>query len=287
MKKIFSFILLLALFSVSAFAQVEVRVKATASTAPDDGFIPPDGNDVVLFSFTEPVKIIVDISEVPNLAGAGELFIWGFLNGCCGAPTNGEFCGSPNSSRMVQEGPNLFSFTIPSVRDYMQTGFKQARDAAVSRGRNPDETRFGFLVKLRDGCNGGQSGDMNIAFTGPVYVKQKYELFPFNYSQGDVITVVYNQDLEDEAGMQSTSDVYLYARATLAGGGTREVSGITPELKLNSETSDRFTISFIPKEFFGLNEGEQINNITVEIRSAIAGVGSGEGIVGSVFTLRE
>lgn len=286
MKKIFSLILLLTLFSINAFSQVEVKVKATSSTAADDGYIPPDGNDVVLFSFTEPVKIIVDVSEVPALTGASELFIWGFLNGCCGAPTNGDFCDSPNTSQMTQEGPNLWSFTFTSVRDYMQVGFSQAREAAVSRGRNPDETRFGFLVKLRNGCNGGQSGDMNIAFTGPVYVKQKYESFPFNFSQTDVTTVIYNQDLEDVAEMQNLSDLYLYARATLVGGGTKEKSGTTPDLKLNSEGDSRYTLSFIPKDFFELTDSEQIENITIEIRGASEGVGGGERILGKLFTLK-
>jgi hypothetical protein len=290
MKKLI-LLIVLSLFSFQiGYSQKVIKIKATASTGAEDGFVSADGVDVPSFSFTEPIKLVVDISSVPNLAtrdNTEPMFIWGFINGCCGAPANGgDFCNSTDAGLMTKEADNVWSYTITSVRDYLQITYKQARDGAIARGRPENQTRFGFLVKARNGCGGFQTGDINVEFTGPVYVKQKYELFPFNYSQNDVVTVVYNQDIETVTAMQSLTDLYIYAKADIVGGAPKEKTGTTAEFKLKSEGNKRYSISLLPTTFFGLNPNEQIERITVEIRGATPGTAGGQRVIGKIFTLK-
>jgi hypothetical protein len=172
---------------------------------------------------------------------------------------------------MTKESANVWSIILPSVKSYMGVGFKTAKDAAVAQGRPSDQTRFGFLVKRDNGCGGFQSNDMDIPFTGPVYIKTKFEQFPANVAQTDVVTLTYNQDLETNTVMKSQAEVYLYATAELVGGGLLEPIapaevGNTASLKLIKNAS-QYTISFIPSAFFSLQAGQQIDKINVLIRS--------------------
>ena len=264
MKKI---ALLLVILTLAVTAQAQVVVEVAAKPQGNNEFI----SNVPSFSFTEPIKLVVDVSGVPNLVGVEPIYIWGFIPGCCGAPTNGDFCNSNESSVMTKEGPNLWSIIIPSVKSYMGVGYKQARDAAVAAGRPADQTRFGFLVKRDDGCGGFQSNDIEIPFTGPVYIKTEFETFPLNAADRDLVTLIYNQDLEDDETMAGVTEVYVYAVAQLVGGGS--VEPFTPE-QVGAETSLRmtkngaqYTFSFIPRDFFDVADDALIERVDVLIRS--------------------
>jgi Domain of unknown function (DUF4961) len=264
MKKLISFIFF-ALVLTKANAQVVVNVQAKPQGPAE--FI----SSVPSFSFTEPIKLVVDVSGVPNLVGVEPIYLWGFIQGCCGAPTNGDFCDSNEASRMTKESSNVWSIIIPSVKSYMGVGFKTAKDAAIAQGRPSDQTRFGFLVKRDNGCGGFQSNDMSIPFTGPVYIKTEFEQFPANAAQTDVITLTYNQDLENDATMKNQTEVYLYATADLMVGGSIEPFtpaevGNTASLKFVKNGS-QYTISIIPDKFFDLQAGQQIDKINILIRS--------------------
>jgi len=263
MKNIFVFVLFISALT-TATAQIVVNVKAKA--ANNDDFI----SSVPSFSFTQSIKLVVDVSGVPNLVGIEPIYLWGFIQGCCGAPTNGDFCNS-QSGVMTKESANVWSIVLPSVKAYMGVGFKQAKDAAISQGRPGDQTRFGFLVKRANGCSGGQSNDMAIPFTGPVYVKTEFETFPLNTGEKDVVTITYNQELETDAVMKTQAEVYLYATADLVGGGNVEPFtpvqvATTASLKL-AKNGSKNTISFIPAKFFTIPAGKQIDKINVLLRS--------------------
>lgn len=261
-----TYILLFSLFILgSASAQVVINIKPKPQGPAE--FI----SNVPSFSFSEPFKLVVDVSGVPNLNNVEPIYIWGFIQGCCGAPTNGDFCNSNEASVLTKEGPNLWSIVIPSVKSYMGVGYKQARDAAIAAGRTGDQTRFGFLFKADNGCGGFQTNDLEIPFTGPVYVKEVFETFPLNSAETDVVTLKYNQDLETNATMKSQAEVYLYATATLTDGTTLEpftpqVVGNTASLKL-TKTGNQHAISIIPRRFFTVPAGKQIERINVLIRS--------------------
>jgi hypothetical protein len=264
MKYILATLIVVGLCSYRATSQVVVSVVAKPQGSNE--FI----SNVPSFGFSEPFKLVVDVSGVPNLSGIEPLYLWSFL-GAINAPANGDFCNSNEASIMTKEGANLWSINIPSIKSYMAVGYKQAKDIAVSQGRPADQTRFGFLIKRDDGCSGGQSNDITIPFTGPVYIKEEFEFFPLNSSAKDVVTLIYNQELEDNTSMKAQSEVYLYAIANLAGGGILEPVapsevGNTASLKL-TKSGTQHTISIIPNDFFEVPADKQISSINVLLRS--------------------
>lgn len=276
MKYIISTITLLIIASFQVIGQVVVNATAKPQAA---------GTSVVTnapdFGFTEPFKLVVDVSGVPSLAGVEPIYLWGFVEGCCGAPANGgDFCNSTDAGLMTKESTNVWSYTFTSIKSYMAIGYKQAKDAAVNQGRTADKTQFGFLVKADNGCGGFQSANIEVPFSGPVYIKEEFEVFPLNSSEKDVVTIIYNQDLENDVTMKAVSEVYLYATAELVGGGTIEPFTpaeveTTASLKL-AKSGSQYTISMIPSEFFETPMNKQIERINVLLRSkSDAGVNFG------------
>ncbi len=261
------------LLTVSAFAQPVVNLKAKPNGASE--FV---SGGVPSFSFSEPIKLVIDVSGVPSLVGVEPIYLWGFIEGCCGSPlnsTNDQFSNSSDAAIMVKVSPNVWSYVIPSVKSYISTGFKSAKDAAAKAGTSgygPQPvgvTALGFLVKNKNGS--AQSANINIPFTGPIYIKEEFETFPLNSSQTDVVTITYNQDLEDNATMKTQQEVFLYATADLVGGGNLEpfapaVVGNTTSLKL-AKNGNQYTISIIPTSFFVVPAGKQIDKINVLLRS--------------------
>jgi hypothetical protein len=253
--------------TLQTLSQVVVNVQAKPQSAGTSVV-----TDAPSFSFTSPFKLVVDVSGVPTLVGVEPIYLWGFIEGCCGSPKNGgDFCNSTADGLMTKESTNVWSYTFTSVKSYMNVGFKQAKDAAVGQNRAPDKTQFGFLVKADNGCGGFQSANIEVPFTGPVYIKEEFEVFPLNSGQNDVVTLVYNQELEDDATMEAQTEVYLYATADLVGGGSLEPVaqaevGNTASLKL-AKSGTQYTISMIPTDFFEVPTGKQIERVNVSLRS--------------------
>jgi hypothetical protein len=265
MKKI-PFILLLTIFLVPVLhAQKEINVTATTS----NNFV----SSAESFSFTEPITLVVDVSGVPALVGLDAIYIWGFIQKCCDAPNNGAWTNSNEANRMTKVRDNVWSYTMPSVKSFMGASYKQAKDAAKANEREETQTRFGFLVKGKDGSGSPEkkSGDIEVAFTGPVYIKVKFENFPINPAQSDVLTLVYNQDKEDVEAMKGVSEVYLHAIADLVGGGTKEHE---EAVKL-TKNGTRYATTFIPEQFFALMPGQSISRIRVVVSAADEAVNFG------------
>jgi hypothetical protein len=276
MKKI-AFILLLTISLVPVLqAQKEINITATTSATFISG--------AESFSFTEPVTLVVDVSGVPALVGVEPLYIWGFIQGCCSASTNGDWTASNEASRMTKVSDNVWSYSIPSVKAYVGASYKQAKDAAKGNSREETETRFGFLIKAKDGSGSPEkkSGDMEVAFTGPVYIKVKFENFPINPAQNDVLTLVYNQDKEDVEAMKSVTEVYLHATADLTAGGTKTHE---EAVKL-TKNGTRYTITFIPERFFALAPGQTISRIRVTISAADEAVNFGPEKTVNIVTVK-
>lgn len=261
------YIFILFILSISSLAYAQPEVKVSAKPQGPSEFV---GEGVPSFSFTEPFTLIVDVSGVPNLSGVEPIYIWGFIEGCCSSPLNTSFSESQEASRMTKVADNVWSYEFASVKSYMNVSYKAARDAAVSQGRSPEETRFGFLVKAKNGSGGLQSANINIPFTGPIYIKEEFEIFPINSSQKDVITFTYNQDLEDDESMKGEAQVYLYASAVLSTGdiiepvSSEDVSS-TSSLKLTKNGS-AFKISIIPEIFFNLDEDDDLSKLRILIQ---------------------
>ncbi len=282
MKKIIVTTLLFFVFALSAYAQIKV-VNVSAGTGSAAYF----GN-VTSFSFSEPVKLIVDISGVPVLVAEEnanrKIYLWGFIQGCCGSGRNGDWTNSNEANVMTKEATNKWSITLPSVKEFMQASYKQAKDAAVSSNRPANETRFGFLVKGKDGTGDIKSQDMEIPFTGPVFSPSVFTAFPANFAQGDVVTFTFDKNLENNAALKALNEFYIYMEADVKVGANTTVRipvtaanvGNTPSLKMTEAGGTKFTFVGIPSRYFTLAAGETITEIRVVIQSRTdANVNSG------------
>lgn len=264
------------IFTIVSFvnAQVVVPINATSNNS----YI---GN-VPSFSFTESIRLIVDVSGVPILKTEVDankpIYIWGFIQGCCGSPTNGDWGNSSESNRMTQVGTTgadkyKWAIVLPSIKDFVGASYNQAKQAAVSNNRVETATRFGFLVKGKDGNGDIKSGDMEIPFTGPVYVVNEFRTFPANYSQEDVVTVVYDQNLEDNAAMKASTTVFLYVEGDVNGNNVVPVSqanvgtSTTPSMRMTDKGNKIFTYTFVPTRFFNLTGTQRLTKIRYTIRS--------------------
>src|SRR5215212_4546615 len=120
MKKIFSLLFMLAGWSY-LHAQTSGAVVTTIPSS---------------FTAEDQVKIIVDVSNVPNLKDREPLYMWTWEPGDP-APGNGGWDNSNEARKMTKEGPNKWSFTMTPTQYY---------------GKTPAEiTQISFLVKAKDG----------------------------------------------------------------------------------------------------------------------------------------
>lgn len=273
MKKIFFSLLSLLAFTFVAQAQVNIPITAPASNS----FI----GAVPSFSFTEPIRLVVDVSGIPVLKAEVDankpIYIWAFIQGCCGAQ-NGQWDNSNEANRMTQVGAAgadkyKWSFVMPSVKDFIGASYNQAKQAAVANGRSETATRLGFLVKGKNGTGDIKSGDIEIPFVGPVYLPTETRTFPANYSQEDVVTIVYDQNLEDNAAMKASTTVFLYIEGDINGNNTIPVSqanvgtSTTPSMRMIDKGNKTFTYTFVPNRFFTIPAGQRLTKIRYTVRS--------------------
>lgn len=281
MKKIFFSLLSLLAFTFVAQAQIDIPISATSSNA----YVA----NTPSFSFTESIRLIVDVSGVPILKAEVDasrpIYIWAFIQGCCGAQ-NGQWSNSNEANRMTQVGAAgadkyKWSFVMPSVKDFIGASYNQAKQAAAAASaasgtpptRSANDTRLGFLVKGKDGTGDIKSGDMEISFFGPVYLPTETRTFPANYSQEDVVTIVYDQNLEDNAAMKASTTVYLYIEGDINGNNTIPVSqanvgtSTTPSMRMIDKGNKMFTYTFVPNRFFTIPAGQRLTKIRYTVRS--------------------
>lgn len=289
MKKNILFIITIFLLCFSFQVKAQKIVNVSASTGGGSDFYP----NTNALSFTEPVTIVVDISGVPALvaeeAASRSIYLWGFIQGCCGSSRNGDWTSSNEANVMTKVSTNKWSITLPSIKEFMQATFKQAKDAALSANppRTATETRFGFLVKGKDGSGNPEkkSKDMEIGFLGPIFVPSVYSAFPANFAQGDVVTFTFDKNLETNTALKALNEFYIYMEADVKVG-TAPVTvripvaaanvGNTPSLKMTAAGGTKFTFTTIPSRYFTLAAGETITEVRVIIQSRTdANVNSG------------
>ena len=250
----------------------KVIILVAVLTLPAIGFAQTVTTDPEEFSAVEPITIRVNVTGTPldDIDETEDLFIWIFKEGCCGSPTNGDWENSSDTKRMTKVGENTWEFTITSIRDVLEQ----------SPGTIGDE--FGFLVKARsgadrgDGVGGRQTDNINLPVLPPRFVATTFRTFPANFSQGDVVTVFYDQNLDENEETNKLAQIFLYATANLKDNSSgrdfiEPVSpaevGNTESLALKNLGDGKFSLTMIPSKFFGLADGEEIDNITFRLRS--------------------
>jgi len=229
MKKIIS----LLIFTLAAWGFALAQTSgAVVTTIPSS------------FTAEDQVKIIVDVSNVPNLAGKEPLYIWTW-EPSEPAPGNGGWDNSNEARKMVKEGPNKWSWTITPTQFY---------------GKPPAEiTQISFLVKAKNGNGDAKTDDIRLAVAPLVYVPTAFRTFPKIVGQNEVVTFYLDQSLATDLTTQRMSPTH--ARIWLyAGNDSVDVSKTVTLTKVSDKV---FSYTFYPPKLFTIPAGKLITRMRV------------------------
>lgn len=186
------------------------------------------------FTGEDQVKIIVDVSNVPNLAGKAPLYIWTWHPNEP-TPGNGQWDNSNEARRMVQEGPNRWSWTI-TPKD-----FYGVEAASI--------TEIRFLVKAKNASGDLKTDDIIIKVAPLTFVPTDFRTFPRIVSVNDVVTFYLDQSLAPELNTQRMTPVS--ARITLLTDANTAI-GTPRTVALRKEGERLYSYTLMPSHFFGL-----------------------------------
>lgn len=224
----------------------------------------------------DSVTIYVDIKacECQRLLGATEVFLWTWqpAGDRDEAYENGEWTASNPALSMKSEGNDVWSYTMIPTEFYgvdAQTVF---------------DNDFSFLVKAADGSGEGGGGcdedkteDLELKVDPPVTGPRKLYTFPDKAAKdtvyitpNDVITLLYDNNLEEKPTMQGVDDLFVWARGNTAGGKELEVTfwkdvGQNPELEMTNLGNGLFRFSFIPSELYEVPEGDELIKLRLQV----------------------
>ncbi len=242
---------------------------------------------------TTVLKIIVDISQLDagldhtqgmlDAAAAGEdLYIWTWspAEHPAGHPLeNGvgtqPWKNSNDTLRMTKESANIYTYTMIPTEFYevdAQTVFMED---------------IKFLVKPKDGGGYGdpdlKSEDLTLPIDPPNTTRNPAFLFPGAFQDDDLVMLYYDNNLEEEPGMQGLdpSDVWFFAEATLSDSSTVRISpspftvGNYPQLQMTSYGEGIYKTYMVPRDFFNVPSDKTITKMTMYVmRRMFTGAGS-------------
>lgn len=272
MKKV-----LMTLFAALAL----VVAQAQVSSEPSENIDPAD-----------TVKIIVNLDQldlskdyVQNLiadadAGLG-IFFWTWLpaehpaghplvNGIGGAPWK----NSNPALEMTKEANHIYSFTM------VPTDFYEV-DAATVYSKD-----IHFLVKPQDGGGYGdpdrKSDDLVLKIDPPATERAPVFQFPSKAGQDDIITIVYENWRETKPSMQNldADSAYVHAECTLLDSTVIKLPAKYfdnpadyPQAKMTEVEPGVFELLMIPEDYFGLQPGDEIDEILIIVRKPLWNAG--------------
>jgi hypothetical protein len=234
---------------------------------------------------TDVIKLYVDVSSpdcgCPNLVGLDEsvtLYMWTWEPGDPPGG-NGSWDASNSSLAFTYEGPNLYSFSmIPT--DFYGVDPPTVYSVGIS-----------FLIKKFNGAdvdgNGeGKSVDFHLDIL-PVGCVNTLCAFPEVFREDDYLTMIYNNNKEENSGMQDLpeDDCYMYPVAVAGGvnypylsGGLADPGIVDhPELQMKYEGNGVFYTTILSDTFFRelsanpVPEGVPIEKILIRYRKAVFG----------------
>lgn len=183
MKKILFLITVLAA-SFNSFSQATATVSPTSFTAEDQ------------------ITITFDLTGTTLGAGAEDVYIWGFVPGCCGSPLNDQngfgFGNSNPLAKCTRIGTTQrFTFTLTPTT-YMN------RTAAQIGAQ------FGCLAKNQNGSK--QTGDFTFPVDPLTFTNTAFRPFPSKFTQDDVVTFFMDKNLlnASKVALKAASEVYVF-----------------------------------------------------------------------------
>lgn len=183
MKKIL-FLITVMVASFNSFSQ------ATASVSPSS------------FTAEDQITITIDLSSVALGTSNEDVYIWGFVPGCCGSPLNdqgGFGWGNSNPAAKFTRIGTSQKFT------YTLTPTTYMNKTAAQIG-----AQFGFLAKNQNGSR--QTQDFIYAVDPLTFNPTVFRPFPAKFTQDDVVTFFMDKNLLDvsKVALKAATDVYVY-----------------------------------------------------------------------------
>ena len=183
MKKIL-FLITVLVASLTGFSQ------ATASVSPKS------------FTAEDQITITFDLTNA-NFGGLGEdVYIWGFVPGCCGSPLNDQngfnFGNSNPAAKCTRVGTSkIFTYTLTP------TAYMQKTAAQIG-------AQFGCLAKNQNGSK--QTGDFTFPVDPLTFTPSVFRPFPSKFTQDDVVTFFMDKNLLDasKVALKAATEVYVY-----------------------------------------------------------------------------
>jgi len=258
MRKIFSIIILLTIVSINSFGQA--------------AWIEPNPANV-----NAEVKIMIDVSqpacECPLLIDADingdSLYIWTWEPSENATIPNGQWNASSPELKMTSEGNNIWSYTLVPTQFY-GVDASTVYDIGIS-----------FLIKKIDGSatDDGEpkSADQHVDLD-PMGCVDKVCAFPQYFQEDDYLTIIYNNTLEENAGLQNIAEGDCYWLPTVIAGGveyqyttddfSQTIATDYPELQMPLEGNGKFAETILSDEFFrspGLSPNPVPDGVKIEM----------------------
>jgi hypothetical protein len=240
MKKIISLIIPLTFLTIVTLGQA--------------AWIDPDPANV-----NAEIKLMVNVAdpgcECPLLIDADvdgdSLFIWTWEPTENNSIPNGEWSASTLALKMTSEGGNIWSYTMVATEFY---------------GVDPSVIYDGgisYLVKKYDGSatpdGEPKSADFHVTVDPPGCV-DKVCAFPQIFQEDDYLTIIYNNLLETDPGLQNIPPDDCYFLPVAVAGGqeykyinnelSQNIATEHPELNMLFEGSGKFASTILSSEFF-------------------------------------
>ena len=182
MKKI---LLLISILFAGSFAFAQ-----TASVSPSS------------FTAEDQITITFDLTGKDLGSGGEDVYIWGFVPGCCGSPLNdqgGFGWGNSNPAAKCTRIGTSQKFT------YTLTPTSYMNKTAAQIG-----AQFGFLAKNQNGSR--QTQDFTFPVDPLTFNPSVFRPFPSKFTQDDVVTFFMDKKLLDasKVALKAATDVYVY-----------------------------------------------------------------------------
>lgn len=153
------------------------------------------------FTAEDQITITFDLTGSTLGDNGEEVFIWGFVPGCCGSPLNDQngfnFGNSNPLAKCTPLGNKKFSFTLTPTT-YMN---KTAAEIGA---------QFGCLAKNKNGSK--QTSDFIFAVEPLTFTNTVFRAFPSKFTQDDVVTFFLDKNLlnPSKTALKASAEIYAY-----------------------------------------------------------------------------
>ncbi|MEM9050746.1 MAG: hypothetical protein AAGC47_01735 [Bacteroidota bacterium] len=177
--------------------------------------------------------------------------------------SNGEWASSNINMMLTQDedNPNLWYF------DFQGTSLSNFYGLPAAELYQED---FNFLVKQKDGSDIGENQEQKTADFGilpePVGCFEKVCPFPGTFFQDEYFAITYDNNQESSPPLQNmgADEARIWFRYKVNGGGFETLQDETLGTMM-FDGDGIFSINMLPEEYFGLSDGDILDEIQVFI----------------------